>query len=775
MDVSMISNTDRQLTEEQIAYITAPPTEHIKLLGFAGGAKTSTTILRIKYLIDNNHYTPNQIHMMCFSRMAKDDFINKVIRIIPEFTNITTIDALAKRVIDENNTVDVSILSGKFRNYLRDTSKKILRNHEILKDIKIIFVDEAQDLNEVQYEIIKFLKKKLKIVINLIGDPNQNIFQFRESSEKYLKKFKGKEYVLTKNFRSYDEIIEFSKYLRPHQEHDIVGVKGKAEEIPCIYVAKNSNDVEKFIIDSIKWAVETKGMKYGEIAILAPTRGYIKNGASKGLCLVTNVLHLNKIPFNCFYNEYKNDIDNSKPYHPDPDKINILTFMGSKGLEWRYVILVDANNCLIYGYNFTPERHKHDRYLLYVACSRAIEYMTIICNKSKGVNEWFREVPESAYKIQTGEKSAQEDNKLKCKPPKFGQIWLISNVAVGDFINSLSVDQNCRLIELCQYAEKEIINIYEGHNNITSDVFLGKFVENIFTIFNTNDRHAHFGVISKIIEKQTIVVDGGVYKWYQQVKNFMDWEKYDQFKKNKCIPVTIAEIIDSKFNRNIPFSDNVPIDIYIQIHYINNNIDFIKHHCNKYLKTEDENELVESIYFNTRLMCIMENQHYYQIDLLHEEFEKFYDRHHNLIRDVIEFAQTTDIKIKTQQQMVSRGYSIDNLTNKKFLPILRLMKDWIYGFIDFIDVSDEIWEIKCVNSVNFSHVLQTLLYNIMIMDKQDKYKINIINLLKGEIHKITISLNDDAFNEIDSMIKNQILYKHIMYEDEEENVDENTG
>lgn len=69
-------------------------------------------------------------------------------------------------------------------------------------NIKMLFVDEAQDLNETQYNIIKFIKEITKCSVHMVGDPNQNIYQFRGSYEQYMLNHNGIVFNLTQNFRS---------------------------------------------------------------------------------------------------------------------------------------------------------------------------------------------------------------------------------------------------------------------------------------------------------------------------------------------------------------------------------------------------------------------------------------------------------------------------------------------------------------------------------------------------------------------------------------------
>ena len=69
--------------------------------------------------------------------------------------------------------------AGRAINVIKSKSDKELREIKCLKNIKVMIVDEAQDLSDIQYELILLLKNKLNIKLILVGDPNQNIYQFQ--------------------------------------------------------------------------------------------------------------------------------------------------------------------------------------------------------------------------------------------------------------------------------------------------------------------------------------------------------------------------------------------------------------------------------------------------------------------------------------------------------------------------------------------------------------------------------------------------------------------
>jgi DNA helicase-2/ATP-dependent DNA helicase PcrA len=82
-----------------------------------------------------------------------------------------------------------------------------------------VFVDEAQDLNSVQYAILRILGEHATSVM-LVGDPNQAIFGFNGSNKNYmltdfLNDFKAEKVELRENFRSSRAVIRAANALYP--------------------------------------------------------------------------------------------------------------------------------------------------------------------------------------------------------------------------------------------------------------------------------------------------------------------------------------------------------------------------------------------------------------------------------------------------------------------------------------------------------------------------------------------------------------------------------
>jgi DNA helicase II / ATP-dependent DNA helicase PcrA len=68
----------RSNTEEQLKVIKHPIGLHAKVLAVAGSGKTTTMVERVKHLVLNENVSPNQIQILMFNRMAREDFAYKL-------------------------------------------------------------------------------------------------------------------------------------------------------------------------------------------------------------------------------------------------------------------------------------------------------------------------------------------------------------------------------------------------------------------------------------------------------------------------------------------------------------------------------------------------------------------------------------------------------------------------------------------------------------------------------------------------------------------------
>ena len=695
-------------TEEQLAYITNEKMEHTKLLACAGSGKTRCIIARISHLLKQKTLRADQILMLTFSRFTRDDFMNKIKMYtkpdqpcIPP-SSVKTIDSFAKHIIDPDNTVDVSLLSYRLMLFLEEESASKLKNNDMLKKIKMVFVDEAQDLNEIQYRIFVAMRNKLGIIINLIGDPNQNIYQFRESSDKYLTQFESEIFQLTKNFRSHTSVVEFSKHLRPFTEYDVICSKGDNMCQPIMMFYENESILEDNIVAILKEA-ENQEIDLSEFAILAPTRGRMRGGGkSTGLCFVSNVLYKAGIKFKQFYEETVEEVSGEGvKYEPKKGHVNVLTFMGSKGLEWNYVILIDADVCLINKKYFDHEKHQNDRYLLYVACSRAIHNMYIFskCYFRGGephfrTNPWFEKVPAHLYKLDERFEEYFYWPELKYVNMAERDTGLSK---VIDKLNCYDLDEiskilNYQNLNIC--SRKKIFKREYTEIDKVSPVFLSQYVTNLFHgLMSMFDKSSvvNFPEIESIVDSDTMIIGASdeVTLWYYKNRKGMDWDKFDQAKVDKNIRI----FINQNFKRDKPFdSHSIAINGYYELFILGQKA-WIRNLYTKYLKCKNAKQMRDILFYLTVIMHSIHTHHYFHIKSKGEAYKSI----------VGDFSELLD-ELETYVETMGHQFS------KSAVPTSR----WgLIASVDVLDGNDHIWITKCTSDISLKNVIFSIALNLM--------------------------------------------------------------
>jgi len=724
------------LTEEQFNYVTYPEMEDTKLSACAGSGKTQVIVLRNIFLLENNFYKPDEIYLLVFGRLARDDIINRV-KIVDKnnlinHEYISTIDALSKYIIDPNNKIDVSLLSFKFMEYLENNNTEILQQNDKLNKIKCIFIDEAQDLNEIQYNILINLKNKLNITLHFIGDSNQNIFQFRDSESKYFMQFNGKQFLLTTNFRSYKEIIEFSKNLRVDQTHPIISTKGNINKKPIFHIGNTEENILKILAELIDNKVELS-----DIAILSPVKGRIGLNYSSGLCMIANLLTSYDIKFTQFYDESKEESNPNMKFEPVVGHIALMTIFGSKGLQWKYIILIGAKSSLINYYNFTEQQHHNERNLLYVGTTRAIESLDIIVEenkKSMSINHWFQEIESEYYDI-----NSENFTELKFPLMKYNSENLFDN-RITRIIDNFPIRVLNDISNLLNYEnlKRNSERLYDSDFTkveYVSPIFLGKFIESYFinciNLKYDKPLRQYTDIKNVISDKNIIECDNQqTYDFINKNKSNLNWDKIKDL-ENK-IPSKIYNdllIMKLKYKKfNIPFDEYTFIlnNQYYQ-KFVKNNVEYIKKNYNKYINCKDIKKLRKLIFICEVFHHALSTQHYYHIDNHGEKFNSVLVRYADMLTEIEKYVTESDFDYNVNNQY------IENLN--------------LVGEIDLIDVHNELWEIKVVQDINLKHILQLLMYNIMTEIKEN-YKLNFFNFSRGEKIIYNIHLSNENINNL---------------------------
>jgi len=139
-------------------------------------------------------------------------------------------------------------------------------------------VDEYQDINNIQYEIIKKLAASHKNLC-VVGDDDQSIYRWRGAEVKKLlnfdKDFSGaKMIILDQNYRSTKNIISAAssvcKRIEYRKEKQIWTENKNGSKLR-VYIAKNEYDEARYCVDTIKEFYERDHYNWDDFAILYRT------------------------------------------------------------------------------------------------------------------------------------------------------------------------------------------------------------------------------------------------------------------------------------------------------------------------------------------------------------------------------------------------------------------------------------------------------------------------------------------------------------------------
>lgn len=634
-------------SEEQQLYITCNDrislNDSVKLLATAGSGKTLCIIRRIEYIIDKKYFDSDNIFIFTFSKNACEDFKMKIRKHEAntiKIKNVYTIDSFAWNLLGElSENIDVSILSYTFMIELEkcETITQVYERFPLLENVKIVFIDEAQDLNETQSRIINVLHNVCKISINLIGDPNQNIFQFRDASDKYLIDFPAHVFYLTQNFRSKEHIVKFSSYLRPYNNKEIYAFNKTTNNIKPIFYSYNSAiSLENQLLNVID-NFRSRKVPLHKIAILSPTRGYLKfnNGRMcfKGLCFISNFLYQHNIKFQQFYSDNKEITKIT--YKPVKDHINLMTYTSSKGLEWDYTIMIDANAKLISSIDYSHKKYQEEQYLLYVAASRPKKNLVIFCKQNQA-NPWFRNIPEDFYTVSKHNKQNFD----------FYEESMLFNY----YINNKSGFNEDNIDNI---SEEQLYNIYIKIKDYVKYTISSTTVANIEIPENKNDLFTSFLQclltgnkelmdIENILTKDNIITcnNDNIISWYYKNRDVIKcWNN----EKSK-FPKYIVEFIDQNIkDHSIPFNSYTFIDKYYSLYVYKN-----KKIIEDAYKTHKEDTV--SLFTIVLTLYAIKTTHYFYIEM-YREFIRDFLTHANIkaldeIKQIYNHGYKDDIIIR---------------------------------------------------------------------------------------------------------------------------------
>jgi hypothetical protein len=427
MDQYLINNIDNKnqinYNNEQLQFINSP-LENSKLLGIPGGGKTQSIIGKVIHHHHKKDITlNNEFLILTFSRRACRDFIEKGRKQNKKLfntKNIRTLHSIAGKIVyqildKKSSSQDTVIISAI---QLIDKNADDLNQMDDFINLKVIFVDEAQDISEIQYDLIMKISEMTNCKVIMIGDPNQNIYQFQKGSDQFLLNHVGKTYNLIQNYRSTQNIVNLINQFRPWNSLTAKMVSASSfkynnevyNPLPTIYIGKIEN-----IINNIIQKIINSPFPRDEIAIIGPvkkSKPIQDSYANIGLSLFTNLLNNFEIKYIKHYEDTNSDEDCIKDVKKLPGHINLLTVHGSKGLEFKQVFLLNFHTAT-FGIIPSEEKYKEFKYLWYVGLSRAEFDLNIYIDRKKLPWYELKHCPPHLYQIENFEPSFPSELKFQ--------------------------------------------------------------------------------------------------------------------------------------------------------------------------------------------------------------------------------------------------------------------------------------------------------------------------------------------------------------------------
>ena len=345
--------------ERCIHYGTGP----LLIVASPGSGKTYTITRRIDYLINGLHIPPQEILVLTFSRAAAAEMKNRFIQLQGQNENVTfgTFHSVFFSVLRSayGTNAENYILHNpdeeepQFQEMLLLTRQLLYRRPDIRellkKKYRWILIDEFQDIDALQYEIIRLITDP-DSNLTVVGDDDQSIYGFRGARPDLMLHFRedypdAELVTLDRNYRSTPEIVECAGKLIRHNQNrylkSIKAVRGHGEKVRILEFT-DAKEQCRFLAAELQDYLSKEG-NIKEVVILCRT--------NREEWVVSNLLA------DC---------------HVTPD---FMTYHKSKGLEYDVVYMIDCNE------GVTPNQRctdmEEERRAFYVAMTRARKKLTL--------------------------------------------------------------------------------------------------------------------------------------------------------------------------------------------------------------------------------------------------------------------------------------------------------------------------------------------------------------------------------------------------------------
>lgn len=282
----------------------------------------------------------------------------------------------------------------KFALYIFEQNEEIKLKWQ--KRLEYIMIDEFQDIDELQYRLMKVLCDYHKNLF-VVGDPDQTIYTWRGANVKYLmdfdKEFPGVQTIMMmKNYRSTPQILSVANSLIDKNEHRI-----KKELIPTlpdgsgvVYSHSRTSEEEALWIAKEVERLHHNGAAYRDIAVLYRAH-YITR-------TIEEAFLKEKIPYTIYSGiQFFNRMEIK-------DALSYLRMIVYKDdLSFMRIVNVPKRNIGKRRINFLQDYAEQNKCSLYEALNRSIDNEIFRGTKAKGFIKLIEEFAENYEQRQISE------------------------------------------------------------------------------------------------------------------------------------------------------------------------------------------------------------------------------------------------------------------------------------------------------------------------------------------------------------------------------------
>lgn len=201
-----LTKQQREIIDDKSQYIVVP--------AGPGSGKTKVLVHKLASLMLLEDIKQEQLLMLTFSRAAAYEFKQRLIGLIgtpAKFVEIKTFHSYCFDLLGEIGDLNSS-------ETVVERATQMIRDEEVEQGKitkTVLVIDEAQDMDAKAFALVQVLiEKNDGIRVIVVGDDDQNIYEWRQSSSEYFQSFAKREgavqYELVENHRSAIRIVNYA-------------------------------------------------------------------------------------------------------------------------------------------------------------------------------------------------------------------------------------------------------------------------------------------------------------------------------------------------------------------------------------------------------------------------------------------------------------------------------------------------------------------------------------------------------------------------------------